>query len=150
MTTEILSDCPTAMLSCGAVVANFSSAVEYVFSDGTVLPGCSMERALRLAPEEGHHQYVPLPLEIGYRDEEDNWQRVSGVKLQTVKEDWIMSERQSEELDRLEADEEINIVIVSAEMMRLLREVGRDIGKCRTPVPVGYSGRLFSASYFGG
>jgi len=95
-----------------------------------------------------------MSLAVGYRDDDDDtWRVVSmpyGVKVQTGREDWILSAAQCAELDRLEADEEVQIVIVSVETMALLREFGRDLGKCRTAVRVGHSGRLVSAKFFGG
>jgi hypothetical protein len=153
MSTEIIGDCPRVFVQQCFGVANFSCPREYVFDDGSVLAACSLERVARLAPDEGQHQFSRMPLEVGYRDDDDTWCVVStpyGVKVQTGREDWILSAAQCAELDRLEADEEINIVIVSVETMALLREFGRDLGKCRTAVRVGHSGRLFSAKYFGG
>ena len=153
MTIEIMSDCPTTWIKHCFRAANFSCPREYLFEDGSVLPACPLERVKRLAPEEGQHQSSRFPMCLGYRDEEDAWQPVGlpyGVNVETVQEDWILSAAQCAELDRLNADEDIHIVLVSAQMMALLREFGRDIGKCRTAVPVGHSGRLFSTKYFGG
>ena len=152
-TNETIYDCPTTCIQRAIGVANFSCPQEYVFNDGSILPSCSIERVLRLSPEEGNHQYSLLPIAAGYRDEEDTWQSAGlpyGVKVETVIEDWILSAAQCAELDRLEADEDIHIVIISPQLMAMLREHGRDIGKCRTAVPVGHSGRLFSAKDFGG
>ena len=151
--TEIMNDCPVAIVQWCFKVANFCCPHEYVFNDGSVLAACSLERVARLAPDEGQHQFSKMPLEVGYRDDDDTWRVASmpyGVEVQTGREDWILSAAQCAELDRLEMDEEVQIVIVSVETMALLREFGRDLGKCRTAVRVGHSGRLFSAKHFGG
>ena len=153
MSTEIIGDCPRVFVQQCFVVANFSCPHEYVFADGSVLAACSMERVARLAPDEGQHHYTDMSMDVGYRDDDGIWQicmTPHGVKVQNVREDWILSAAQCAELERLEADEEVQVVIVSVEMMALLREFGRDLGKCRTAVRVGHTGRLFSAEYFGG
>lgn len=153
MTTEMINDCPATWVKHCFQVANFSCPREYLFEDGSVLPACSLDRVKRLSPEEGNHQYSLLPMDLGCYDDDGDWSSHClpyGVKVETVREDWILSAAQCAELDRLEADENIHIVIVSAQMMAMLREFGRDLGKCRTAIPVGHSGRLFSAKHFGG
>jgi len=145
--TEVFADCPTATMQSGLRVANFSSIQEYEFADGTVLPACHSSRAARLAPEDGAHKYDSLAVIAGHR--EYNGEPVFAHFL-TVRLDWILSEAQAAELERLQADETIHLVIVSPEMMYLLQEIGRDAGKCRTALQVGYSGRIYSEFEFGG
>ena len=109
---------PTATLSTGVCVANFSSAHPIPFKDGTILAPCSTRRSEALALIKAEEE---TPHAGGWTD----------VRLK-----FVLSDAVREELDKLEADEEVDITLVPFPVLSALRDAGLDLayGKVRAQV----------------
>lgn len=109
-------DIPVVSLSSGLKVANFSSPHSFEFTDGTVLPACSMERAKILALDQ-------QPVEID---------SISGtVRFTDITFTWEMSQVVRRELLRLSEVDGYDILLIPYPVMTSIKEVGLPIGRCR-------------------
>lgn len=103
---------PVVTLKSGVRVANFSSPHEFVFTDGSVLPGCDPERARVLMLEN--------------------------VELECFRERWYditllfsMSDVVRSSLKELEENTDVDLVLVPFPVMEALKQKKMPIGKCR-------------------
>lgn len=102
-----LSAAPVVTLSNGLRIANFSSLHDFTFEDGTVLPACDVERceALKMVV----HENVM------------NTHTVRGTTFQDIELVKLLGEAVEAELDRMQADESIDLFIVPLMLMELIR-----------------------------
>jgi hypothetical protein len=104
---------PVVTLSNGLRVANFSSPHAFTFVDGSVLPACSKERALRLMLDAHEH-------------EEPGIKGTTDIVLE-----WAMSLAVKQELAALQARSDIDVIIVPLPVMTVMKDGKMPIGKCR-------------------
>ena len=106
---------PVVTLTNGVRVANFSSPHSFEFTDGTVLPACSAERAVvsKLVAIEDE---TPHPTCDGVVDISLSWKMT----------DYILVE-----LQKLQDDPEVDVVLVPFPVMTAIKEGGYVVGKAR-------------------
>ena len=116
-------------LKNGLRVENFSSPHDFIFEDGSVLPGVDEATA---------REYVVRPIEKLC----DNGRWVD------VELSFSMTGKVMERLSRLQKDETIDIIIVPMPMMTAIKAAGMSIGKCRVIRLVDRVKKIVSASHF--
>lgn len=106
---------PTAKLSTGLVVANFSSPHTFTFTDGTMLDACPDERVKAGAcnPRE------TVTLTGGY---------ASGIAYSAVKLEPVLSDQCIELLDAFN-DSDVDIVIVPLMLLEAIKDYREKTGK---------------------
>lgn len=109
-------DIPVVVLCNGLRVANFSSPHSFTFTDGTVLPACSIERAKLLVLDK-------LMIEISAVQ--------NTVQFTDVTFRWEMSQVARRELMRLSEVEGYDVLLLPNSVMTSLKEIGLPIGRCR-------------------
>lgn len=113
MTNTRLDPSPVVTLNNGLTVANFSSPHPFTFVDGSVLPACSPERARTLM--------------LGTLEHEER-----GIKGTTdIVLEWAMSMAVEVALTELEADPEVDLIVVPLPVMTVLKDFELPIGKAR-------------------
>ena len=108
-----MTDMTITTLSTGLRVGNFSSPHEFKFTDGSVLPACSEERA-RLLMLEATEYLVP-----------SGCGRYADIGLT-----FSMSGEVAAALDAAEQTD-VDLVLIPFPVMTAMKQAGRDIGKCR-------------------
>lgn len=111
---------PTATLSNGLRVANFSSPHPFTFSDGTVLDACSAERARELMLDHVESEFEKSKL---INDEFSTW---IDIKLE-----FKLSPAVDAEIGRLQQDETIDLIIVPLPVMAAIKSDHNFATKCR-------------------
>ena len=110
---------PTATLSTGLTVGNFSSPHAFSFDDGVTLAACNPARTRRLCLE---------PLEdsrLVYSDDG------TSPLYEDIRLGFLLDFRSKEELERIHRLELVQIVIVPLPLLQLVRD--KDYGaRCRT------------------
>lgn len=103
---------PVVTLSTGVRVANFSSPHEFTFTDGSVLPACSDQRA--------------------------RWYMLKSDELETDQGKWVDIELQfftsadiELEISALEKRDDIDIILVPFPVLEAHKQLGLGVGKCR-------------------
>jgi hypothetical protein len=110
-----MSDSPVVTLTNGVRVANFSSPHPFTFTDGTVLPACSAERA-QASKLEAIETETPHPTCSGVVDLQLDWKITSYIVR---------------ELHKLDRNENVDIVLVPFPVMTALKNAGMPLGKAR-------------------
>ena len=114
MPIDPVSFVPTATLSNGVVVGNFSSPHAFTFTDGTVLQACAEDRA---------RWYMLSAREI----------ERPGIKGTTdIELTFEMTDDIAREIAMVCARRDIDIVVVPLPVMKAMVAAGMDIGKCRS------------------
>jgi hypothetical protein len=106
---------PVVTLTNGVKVANFSSPHPFTFTDGTVLPACSAERA-QATKLEAVEQESPHPTCKGVVD---------------IQLDWKITSYIFKELGKLDLREDVDVILVPFPVMTALKNAGIPIGKAR-------------------
>lgn len=105
---------PTATLTNGLTVANFSSPHPFTFTDGTVLAPCSDDRA---------RWYMLNAKEV----------ESPGIKGTTdIELTFGMTDDIARELERVQALEGVDLVIIPLPVMKAMVDAKMDIGSCRS------------------
>lgn len=97
----------------GLRIVNFSSPHSFIFTTGEVLPGCSPERARSL---------MLNPIEIEHQN--NSW---VDIELR-----FEMTIHVQSQIDLLNADKNIDIILVPLPIMTALKQGELLIGKCRS------------------
>lgn len=105
---------PQAELKNGIRVANFSSPHHFLFDDGTYLHPCDGSRSVWLSLDsreetKQHHRLPMVDVKISYQ----------------------MSHSVEEEINRLELEDDIDIILVPLPVLLAMKDAGMAIGKCR-------------------
>jgi len=106
---------PIITLTNGLRVANFSSPHPFQFNDGSVLPACPPERAKELMLN-AIEQEVPHPTVAGITD---------------IWLDWELPANMRDELAKLNAREDIDVLLIPFPVMTAIKNADLPIGKCR-------------------
>ena len=110
---------PTAVLSNGLRVANFSSPHPFKFVDGTEIPACSPERAkglMLIADEKVGRVSITTPKGV--------------VEVENIDLEFRLSD--SVEKALLEAmNSRADIILVPFPVLRAMKDAGISIGRCR-------------------
>lgn len=109
-----MKDATTTTLANGITLCNFSSAHSFTFEDGSMLPACDPERCKALML---HSVEIEHPNPGGWTD----------IELRFELSDIVRNE-----VARLNAREDIDILIVPFPVMTALKTAGINVGKCRT------------------
>lgn len=110
------NDFPTVTLANGIRVGNFSSPHPFIFDDGTTLDACHADRARALMLEQ--------------RETEHAW-RVNDVDITDIQLAFEMSPAVHEEIDRIQRDEDVDVVIVPLPVLQCLRDMVPDIQRTK-------------------
>lgn len=100
---------PTLKLSNGLTVVNFSSPHPFQFDTGETLAACEADRSRALS------------LNVTESPEETE---IRGIPVTVVRLTWHLSDEVRAELQRLEAQEDIDVVLVALPVMEALRASG--------------------------
>lgn len=116
--TELRHDLrvPVVRLSNGVVVANFSSPHSFEFTDGTILPACSLERANLLALDSQEIEMTNGDGQIHFVD---------------IVLNWGMSETVRVELLRISKIRGYHILLIPLAVMTAVKAGNLPIGRCR-------------------
>ena len=124
---EDAEDAPVVTLSNGLRVANFSSPHSFKFTDGTVLPACTATRAQTLMLEA---EELTLKTYITQTNVSSNGMHVH-VPITDILLSWKMSDVVAEALVALQANADVDVVLVPLPVMTALKEYGHEPGKAR-------------------
>lgn len=126
-TMQDIEDSPVVTLTNGLRVANFSSPHPFKFVDGTTLPACAeaRSRALMLDARE-----QTLKSHATQTNVSSNGMHVH-VPFTDIILRWEMTEAVAEALVALQADQNVDIVLVPLPVMTALKEGGYEVGKAR-------------------
>lgn len=109
-------EAPIIMLSNGLRVANFSSPHPFTFVDGCILPACDAQRCGRLSLRAIENTKSTMINEISFTD---------------IKLSFELDFNCLHELDRLESNEDVDIVLVPLPVLTALANVPESFSKVR-------------------
>jgi len=107
-----MENCPIVKLTNGLKVANFSSPHPFYFEDGSVLNECSAERSNALMLKE------------------EAVETFNG-KFYDVTIKYSMSDVVKDEIEKLQKNEEVDVILVPLPVMLAMKQSSMGLGKCR-------------------
>ena len=130
MANESYEAMPVATLTSGLMVGNFSSPHVFNFDTGETLENCSISRS------------VGLQLDTRQLEE-------SSVKgTLAVSLEFMLSKAVLVELEKVQAYENVDIILVPFPMLEAMKKQGMPIGKCRAIVTVDRITKAVSSTRF--
>jgi len=117
--------CPVITLDNGLTIANFSSPHPFKFTTGEVLPACDDKwvKKMSLGIEE---KVVKSAYGLSLGRRKDNPVQISDIRISTY-----MIQTLVDAIDKLNEDDNIDIVLIPLMLMKALKDGGWPHKKCR-------------------